>query len=262
VGQQVGQPALELEIRRAGEQIGHLTCGEPLDGVLGLDDIALARALADQAAFAISNSRLAARIVEAQEEERRRIERNLHDGAQQELVALAARLSLARSRMEAGALDVAALDELQDAVRRILRDVRDLAQGISPSIVRDGGIVAAVEERCARLPIEVTLDIEPALRRARFPAQIEGATYFLVAESLANVLKHAGATRARVSLRRQAGRLSVSVADNGNGFEPEGRRGSGLAGLEDRISALGGVMQISSRPDTGTMVSATLPVAP
>jgi len=262
VGQRDGQPALELEIGRGGEQIGYLTCGQPVDGVLGSDDIALARALADQAAFAISNSRLAARIVEAQEEERHRIERNLHDGAQQELVALAAQLSLARSRVEAGTLDVAALDELQEAARRILHDVRELAQGISPSIVRDGGIVAAVEERCARLPIEVTLDIEPSLRRTRFATQIEGAAYFLVAESLANVLKHAGATRARVSVRQQGGRLAVAVADNGHGFQPEAREGGGLAGLEDRITALGGAMEVRSRPDSGTLVAATFPVSP
>jgi signal transduction histidine kinase len=261
VGEPSGEPTLELDLGRPGNPFGRLRCGEPLGGPLGPDEVALARALAAQATAAISNARLAARIVEAQEEERHRIERNLHDGAQQELVALVARLSLVRSRMETGVLDVASIEELQLAVRRILNDIRELAQGISPSVVRDGGIVAAVEERCARLPIDVTLKVEPALRRARFPAQIEGAAYFLVAESLANVLKHAHATRAQVSLQRQGAGLAVSIADNGNGFDESANRGSGLSGLEDRITALGGTMQITSRPADGTLVTAMIPVA-
>lgn len=260
VGEARGEAALELQIGGPDDGLGRLVCGEPLVGSLGPDEVALARALVGQAASAIANARLAARIVEAQEEERSRIERNLHDGAQQELVALVAQLSLVRSMAGAGTLRVSTIDELQMAVRSILNDIRELAQGISPSIVRDAGIVAAVEERCARLPIDVTLRVEPTLRRARFPAQIEGAAYFLVAEALANVLKHAHATHARVSLQQQEAGLAVTVADDGNGFDPSANRGSGLAGLEDRIAALGGTMQVTSRPATGTLVTAVIPV--
>jgi signal transduction histidine kinase len=154
------------------------------------------------------------------------------------------------------------VDELQAAARSILADIRELAQGIHPSIVTDGGVLAAVEERCSSLPIEVTLQASPDLRRARMPAQIEAAAYFLVAESLANILKHAGSARATVTLLRHDGRLSVAVADDGAGFDPRSTERRGLAGLEDRFAALGGSMHVASRPGAGTRISASLPVEP
>jgi len=262
VGDRTGRPAVVLDVRHRGSVFGRLECSTPVDGDLDAAGITVLGALAGQAGLAIANARLATRIVEAQEGERRRIERNLHDGAQQALVALIARLGVARSRVEAGTLDVAAVDQLQAATRQILADVRELAQGIHPSIVADGGILAAVEERCSSLPIEVTVDAPRGLRRERFAAQIEGAAYFLVAEALANVLKHARATHATVTLARRDGRLSLSVADDGAGFDPSATERRGLAGLEDRFAALGGVVHIASRPGAGTRLTASLPVEP
>jgi signal transduction histidine kinase len=262
IGRQTDPPAVTLEIRHRDEVIGRLACGSPIDRGLDDEDVTLLRAPSGLAGLAVSNARLVTRIVGAQEEERRRIERDLHDGAQQELVALVARLGVARSRTEAGTIDVALIDELQAAVRRILRDIRELAQGIHPSIVADGGNLAAVEERCASLPLEVMLYAPPDLRKARFPASIEGATYFLVAECLSNILKHARAARAPVTLARERGMLLVAVADDGTGFDAATTRKRGLAGLEDRFRALGGTVRIASRPADGTRVSASLPVDP
>jgi signal transduction histidine kinase len=260
VGERVGPPAAVLDVRHRGSVFGRLECGAPIDGDLDAAGITVLEALAGQAGLAIANARLATRIVEAQEAERRRIERNLHDGAQQALVALIARLGVARSRVEAGTLDAASVDELHAAARQILADVRELAQGIHPSIVADGGILAAVEERCSSLPLDVSVEAPRELRRQRFPAQIEGAAYFLVAEALANTLKHGRATRATVTVARRDGRLSLSVADDGAGFDPGSTVRHGLAGLEDRFAALGGVVHIASRPGAGTRVTASLPV--
>jgi signal transduction histidine kinase len=262
VGRIDGRAAAVLDVRHGETVFGHLECGAPVDGDLAAADVGLLRALAGQAGLAIANARLATRIVKAQEEERRRIERNLHDGAQQSLVALIARLGLMRSRIESGTADPNAVDELQAAARSILADIRELAQGIHPSIVTDGGVLAAVEERCSSLPIEVTLQASPDLRRARMPAQVEAAAYFLVAESLANILKHAGSAKATVTLLRHDGRLAVAVADDGAGFDPGSTERRGLAGLEDRFAALGGSMHVASRPGAGTRISASLPVEP
>lgn len=262
VGERTGRPAVVLDVRHRGNVFGRLECGAPVDGELDGAGMTVLGALAGQAGLAIANGRLATRIVEAQEAERRRIERNLHDGAQQALVALIARLGVARARVEAGTLDAADVDQLQASARQILSDVRDLAQGIHPSIVADGGIVAAVEERCSSLPLEITVDAPRELRRERFAAQIEGAAYFLVAEALANTLKHARATRATVTLARHDGGLSLLVADDGAGFDPAATERRGLAGLEDRFLALGGSVRVVSRPGAGTRVTASLPIEP
>jgi signal transduction histidine kinase len=262
VGERTGRPAVVLDVRHRGSVFGRLECGAPIDGDLDPAGITVLGALAGQAGLAIANARLATRIVEAQEEERRRIERNLHDGAQQALVALIARLGVARSRVEAGTLDAAAVDDLRASARQILSDVRELAQGIHPSIVADGGILAAVEERCSSLPLEVTVEAPRELRCQRFAAQIEGAAYFLVAEALANILKHARATHATVTLARRDRRLSLTVVDDGAGFDPASTERHGLAGLEDRFAALGGVVHVTSRPGAGTRVTASLPVEP
>ncbi len=115
-------------------------------------------------------------------------------------------------------------------------------------MLSDGGILEAVEDRCARLPLEVTVETSEGLRERRFGDDIEGAAYFFVTEALANVLKHAGATRAVVSLTYDDGRLLLGVADDGRGFEPETASDNGLTGLRDRIHALGGTVSIASRP--------------
>ncbi|HET8785767.1 MAG TPA: histidine kinase dimerization/phosphoacceptor domain-containing protein, partial [Candidatus Limnocylindrales bacterium] len=152
VGTSNGEAATSVPIAWRAEGFGTLRCRPVRGGRISPDDTALLESLVAQAALAISRARLAARIVQAQEQERRRIERDIHDGAQQDLAALIARLSLARSRAGEDRVMRETLDGIQRDVRRILADLRELAQGIHPSVLRDGGLVAAIEDRCARLP--------------------------------------------------------------------------------------------------------------
>lgn len=259
-GHVAGEPALRLPLGAGDDQIGEIACGPKTEGAIHEDDIQLVRTLAGQVGLALMNARLAGRIVNAAESERRRIERNIHDGAQQELVALVARLGMARSAAVRGGLSVNEIDDLRLEAQQILSDLRELAQGIHPSVLSDGGILEAVEERCARLPLHVSLEHSEGLRTQRFDDDIEGAAYFFVTEALTNVLKHAHASRATVSLTSTDRRLRLRVTDNGCGFDPDTARQNGLAGLRDRIRALGGTVTIDSRQGDGTRISASLPV--
>jgi signal transduction histidine kinase len=260
VGEGVGAAILSVPIVSGSEHLGLIDCGPKSEGTLDEEEVQLVHTLAGQVALAVANARLAGRIVNAAEAERRRIERNIHDGAQQELVALVARLGMARAEAESRDLSPDTLAELQQEARRILADLRDLAQGIHPSVLTDGGVLEAVEERCSHLPIDVSLEASPGLRDQRFADEIEGAAYFFVTESLANVLKHAGASEAKVTLQGADGLLAMVVADNGEGFNPADTSENGLAGLRDRISALGGSVDIVTSPGSGTSVSAMLPI--
>jgi signal transduction histidine kinase len=259
VGSVSGEPTLSVAIGAGDEEIGKIDCGPKISGAIDDDERHLVQTLAAQVALAVANARLAGRIVNTAEAERRRIERNIHDGAQQELVALVARLGMARARAARGDLTPADLEELQREAGHILADLRELAQGIHPTVLGDGGILEAVEDRCARLPIEVTLRAPDSLRTMRFDDEVEGAAYFFVSEALANVLKHSGATRAEVSLSTEQGTICLDVADNGQGFDPDRVRRNGLVGLSDRLRALGGTMTVSSRVGGGTTVRAELP---
>jgi signal transduction histidine kinase len=260
-GSVIGEPVLRVPLGAGDEQVGEIVCGPKAVGRLGDDEIQLVRTLAGQLALAVRNARLAGRIVNAAESERRRIERNIHDGAQQELVALVARLAMARSAAAQGGLSPDLIDDMRLEAQQILSELRELAQGIHPSVLSDGGILEAVEDRCARLPLEVTLETSEGLRARRFGDNIEGAAYFFVTESLANVLKHAHATRTTISLTYDDGQLQLGVADDGRGFDPDTASTGGLAGLRDRIRALGGTVTIASAPGSGTRVSASLPVS-
>jgi signal transduction histidine kinase len=251
--------AATVAITRGGESLGEIRCGPKLAGHLGSHDTDLIDALAGQAGLLISNLRLAGRIVQAQEAERRRLERNIHDGAQQELVALVAKLGLARAQARQGGVNEKDLLELQSDAQAILRDLRELAQGIHPSVLTDGGLVEAVEDRCSRLPIDVEVDTSPDLRTRRFEDDIEGAAYFFVAEALANTMKHASATRARVAIHDTDGDLHLTVTDDGIGFAPDAIRHNGLAGLRDRFTALSGLVTVESQPGSGVVLRARLP---
>lgn len=259
-GEPSGPPALTVPIGAGGENVGEIRCGGKREGSIDDEEVQLVQTLATQVGLAVMNGRLANRIVQAAEAERRRIERNIHDGAQQELVALVARLGMARSAATNGGVSETDINELQHEARRILSDLRDLAQGIHPSVLSDGGIVEAVEDRCARLPIEVSLRVPGSLRSERFDDDVEGAAYFFITESLTNVLKHAGATRADVALERDNGYLTLRVSDDGQGFEESETPFRGLEGLRDRFQALQGTVTVSSRPGSGTQVEASLPV--
>jgi signal transduction histidine kinase len=197
------------------------------------------------------------RIVAAGYEERRKLERNLHDGAQQRFVSLALSLRLARSRLDSD--DPKAAAKLLEAADRELQlglgELRDLARGIHPAILSDRGLDAAVASLAARAPFDVKVEAVPSVR---LPEKVETAAYFVVSEALANAIKHAKATRARVSVTRDNGALTVEVADDGvGGADPA--NGSGLRGLLDRVSALEGRLDVDSRPGRGTTLRASIP---
>ncbi|MFF0248046.1 ATP-binding protein [Streptosporangium sandarakinum] len=249
-GEEEGEPELTVP---AGQ--GRIACG-PRDGGLTRDDRRLLRALAVPVGLAIQSTGLAARLVNAQEAERRRIERNIHDGVQQEVVALIAGLELAR----ATGGDAETLTLLRDQARQTLDDLRELAAGIHPSVLSQGGLAEALEERCSRLPVPSTVRADPEPRVRRFPDEVEGALYFTVSEALANTLKHARASTVDVRLTLSGGRLGVTVADDGEGFDPGTVTRRGLVALADRLAALGGGLDVASAKGEGTRVRAWVPV--
>lgn len=260
VGEVDGRPAHRVPLSHAGSILGTLDCGRRVDGRLDAHDREVIGTLVDHAALAIHSRRLASRIVHAQEEERRRLERDIHDGAQQELVALMAGLGLAKAKAAGGRLGADDIEALQREAGRILAGLRELSQGIHPAVLTDGGLVEAIGARCERIPLESSLTATPSLRRRRFSDDVEGAVYFFVCEGLANVLKHAQASRVDIDLEL-TDRLYVSVKDDGVGIDDQAlTSGSGIAGLHDRITALGGTMQVTRRISGGTRLSASLPV--
>ena len=261
VGAPGREPATAVAITRLDERLGQLACQPRAGRRLTTEDQALLEALTSQAGLAASHARLASRIVQAQQSERRRIERNIHDGAQQELVALVAQLGLARAQANSDGSSGAVLTRVQREVQQILANLRELAQGIHPSVLSDGGLVAAVEDRCSRLPVAVTLEVVPALRSRRLSDEVESAAYFFVAEALTNVLKHSRSRSVEVRLGLDGRVLTTEVHDSGIGFDPPTTRGGGLSGLADRVQALGGEFSIESRRGAGATLSAKLPLA-
>jgi signal transduction histidine kinase len=199
-----------------------------------------------------------ARIIEAADAARRRIERDLHDGAQQRLVALSLKLGMARKRLESegnGASELVA--EAHEQSKLALVELRDLARGIHPAILTERGLGPALEELATRSTVPVFVEELPD---ERLPAAAEAAAYFVVAECLANVAKYAQASEASVHARREVGRVVVEVVDDGvGGADPA--TGSGLRGLADRVEALGGLLTVASVTGMGTTVRAEIPLA-
>ncbi|CAJ58795.1 MULTISPECIES: sensor histidine kinase [Frankia] len=194
-----------------------------------------------------------ARLVEAGLHERRRLERDLHDGAQQRLLALATRLGLARTK----ATDpdtISAIEAAREDLRHALADLRSLARGIHPAVLSQGGLLPALEVVTAALPVEVELDV-PA---ARFEAVLEAGAYYTICEALTNTVKHAGASRARVAVRHDGSVVRIDVSDDGKGGATA-VEGGGLAGLTDRVRALGGALVIVSPSGGGTRLTASIP---
>ncbi|MEV4169959.1 ATP-binding protein [Nonomuraea sp. NPDC049709] len=252
-GREEGRAVLEMPVRGG---LGRIECGPRDAGPLTRVDRRLLEALAVPAGLAIQSAGLVSRLVNAQEAERRRIERNIHDGVQQQLVALIAGLELARATGAGPDM----LAHLREQARQTLADLRELAAGIHPSSLSQGGLVEAVEERCSRLPVRTTVTSPPPLRARRFADQVEGAMYFTVSEAVANALKHAGAATIEVRLSQEDGRLRATVADDGKGFDPGAAARRGLATLADRLDALGGGLTVDSEPGKGTRVNAWVPV--
>ena len=198
------------------------------------------------------------RIIAAADAERRRIERDLHDGAQQRLVALALNLRMAEARAQKGDPEAAELiRRAGEEAGLALKELRDLARGIHPAILTNRGLAAALEDLAARATVAVEVSETPS---ERLPDQIEAAAYFVVSECLANVGKHAQASQATVAVRAEDGRVTVTVADDGAGGARLGS-GSGLQGLEDRVGALDGTLEVESPPGGGTRVTAILSLA-
>jgi signal transduction histidine kinase len=256
------------EVEREGIRVGAIIHDESLR-----EEPGLVRAAAASAALALENERLEAelrarldelqssraRLVEVSMFERRRLERDLHDGAQQRLVALSLQLGLAKRRLEGGddRSAGAMLDAARDELARALEELRELARGIHPAVLTDRGLQAAIETLADRAPLPVTLDAMPP---ERLPAPVEAAAYFVVAEALTNVVKYAGASQAGVRIARDDGFAVVEVRDDGvGGADPTG--GTGLRGLADRLAALDGRLEVHSPPGAGTLVRAKVPCA-
>jgi signal transduction histidine kinase len=253
-----------LSVRDRDELLGALEVSKAVGDRLSPDECRLLEDLARQAALILRTLRLIEelrtsreRIVSAHDEERRRLERDLHDGAQQRLATALVAMSMLREDLERDRPESAdrALGEAYQQLTQGLAELRDLARGIHPAIVSDSGLAAAVESLIEVAPVKVALDLQVT---GRLPAAVETTGYFMVSEALANVTKHAGAASARVTIGVQQGRLLLEVADDGvGGADPA--RGSGLRGLEDRLAALGGCLRIESPPLGGTRLLAELP---
>jgi len=255
-----------LDVVDRGERLGAISVAMPATDPLGPGGERLMRDLASQAGLVLRNVRLIEelrssrrRLVTAQDEERRKIERNLHDGAQQQLVALAVQLKLARTMVDrdpakAGAL----LDTLQGSANDALEDLRDLARGIYPPLLADKGLAVALQAQARKAVLPVTIDADGV---GRFPVDVESAVYFSCLEALQNVAKYADAGRASIRLSDGSGELRFEVRDDGRGFDPSSTSyGTGLQGIADRIAALGGELVVTSAPGDGTAVAGRLPL--
>ncbi len=261
-----GDPArawtpVELEGKRVGAIIHEAGLVEAADAV---------RSVAAAAGLAMQNARLAAelrarveelhtsrsRLIEVALAERRRLERNLHDGAQQRLVALSLTLRLAQAKLTkdpGGAEEL--LSGAHEELNLALAELRELARGIHPAVLSDRGLEAALEALAGRSPVPVEVEVP----RARLPHPVEAAAYYVVAEALTNVVRYADASQASVSVARANGHAVVEVVDDGiGGADPA--RGSGLRGLADRVAALDGRLEVDSPPGVGTRVRVEFPV--
>jgi signal transduction histidine kinase len=254
-------------VRHDGAPVAALLHDAALD-----DDPGLVRAVAATARMSIENERLhaevraqleevrasRARIVEFGDAERRRVERNLHDGAQQRLVNLSLALGIARSQVAAGSDEslAVALDEAAAELRLALAELRELARGIHPVILSEAGLGPALASLAERSPIPVTVAAVPP---DRLPPRVEETAYYVASEALANAAKHAQATAVTISARRLGGGLLVEVGDDGvGGADPTG---SGLRGLADRVAAVDGRLRVHSPAGMGTRVTVELPCA-
>ncbi|MGH3305176.1 MAG: sensor histidine kinase [Streptosporangiaceae bacterium] len=228
--------------------------GEPV-GALELENARLHAALA---ALPPDVPACRARIVQAGLDERRKVELNLHDGAQQRLLALSLTIAMIGDQVTAGRGHDANLRSLAEAaasqITAAIAELRELGRGIHPAVLASEGLAAAAETLAALAPLPVTVRIEPG----RHPAATESAAYFVIAEALANIARHARARTAQVTARRSGRQLTVEVRDDGIGGA-SADEGIGLAGLADRVAALGGQLSITSSPGSWTTIRAGLP---
>ncbi|MDH4111299.1 MAG: GAF domain-containing sensor histidine kinase [Actinomycetota bacterium] len=247
-----------VEVRHRGELLGALSVESRPDDPIGVERTKLMRDLAAQAGLVLRNVRLIEelrasrqRLVAAQDQERRRLERNIHDGAPQQLVALGVKLRLADSLVDRDTGKAhTMLTQLQTETQVAIDDLRDLARGIYPPLLADKGLGAALEAQARKVVVPTTVVTDGM---GRFPQDVESAVYFSVLEALQNVVKYAEASSATVILAQTAGTLTFTVADDGRGFDVAATSfGTGLQGIGDRLAAVGGTLDVSSQPDRGT----------
>lgn len=265
-----------VEVRHHGELFGALTVVKPMHEALNPVEHKLMTDLGSQAGLVLRNMRLTAqllerleelkasrqRLVAAQDEERRRLERNLHDGAQQQLVALKVHLTLAEDLVDelgdAGQPVLDLLAQLKDQATEALEQMRDLARGIYPKLLADEGLGMALSSHCRKLGFPVEVDVAGV---PRFPQDMEAAVYFCCLEALQNVAKYAGSCAVRLTIGVDDGHLWFAVADDGCGFDPGAvEAGSGTQNMSDRLAALDGSVRIESAPGQGTTVTGRIPL--
>jgi signal transduction histidine kinase len=257
----------EFAVEHQGERLGSLRLTSPPREPLTPGGARLARDVAAQAGLVLRNVRLIEdlrasrqRIVAAADQARRRIERDLHDGAQQQLVALRINLGLARQVVRAAPAEAEELlQQTEQAAASALEELRELARGIYPPLLADLGLRAALQAQAGKAAVPVTVE---ATGIGRYPQQTEAAVYFCVLEALQNVAKYAQAPAGRVTLGHDGQDLFFTVEDDGNGFDPAATpMGTGLQGISDRLAALGGSVEIASAPGHGTRVTGRVPAA-
>jgi signal transduction histidine kinase len=265
--------AVELPADHARVTVIHDDRGEPMAALVHdpalRDEPALLDAVTAAAAIALRTGRLQvqlranveelrgsrARVLEAGQRERQRLERDLHDGAQQRLVALSLNLGVLQTRLDGDAAAKALLAEARTEIAVSLAELRDLARGLHPAVVSAHGLAVAIESLVAAAPVPVRLRVD---LRGRVAESVEVAAYYVVCESLTNIGKHAHATSASVDVSRTGGRVVVEVVDDGVGGA-DTERGTGLRGLADRVEALGGRLRVWTPRGGGTRVRAELP---
>jgi signal transduction histidine kinase len=255
-----------FEVRHQGDALGEIRVTMPSDEAMGPAQERLAIDVAAQAGLVLRNAALVAdlresrrRIVAAQDERARKLERDIHDGAQQQLVALAVKLGLVERLI---ARDVSAAErmvaEAKTDTSDALENLRDLARGIYPPVLADQGLAAALRSQARKAPMPVEVEPDGV---GRYPEETEAAVYFSCLEALQNVAKYAEARHATVRLSQADGVLTFEVTDDGRGFDPDAaERGSGLQGIADRLAALGGILTVRSAPGEGATIAGSLPV--
>ena len=268
-------------VAHSGDLLGLLVVARRVDEHFTEEDERVLAELARQVGLALHNVRLdsalqaslvelrrraeelqasRARIVAAADAERRRIERNLHDGAQQRLVALAVKLRLARRLVDADPEQTRGmLDELREELKDAVEELRSLAHGIYPPLLMDQGLAAALGSAAQRATIPTRVEAGPI---GRYPSELEAAAYFCCLEALQNAMKHAGPqATAVVGVWEEAGVLRFTVRDDGTGFDPAARDGgTGFVNMRDRLGAIGGTLRVESSPGAGTSILGTLPL--
>jgi signal transduction histidine kinase len=263
-----------VPVRHGDDLLGAISLTKPREEALTATEDSLLQHLASQASLVMRNAQLTAelratidelrasrrRLVEAQDAERRKIERNLHDGAQQQLIALAIQLGLLAEAADDPALIRQAIPDLKAQLSAALDDLRALARGIYPPLLADQGLIVALRAQVNRSAVPVVLEADGI---GRYSPDAESTVYFCALEALQNVAKHARATRAVIRLTGNGDGLEFSISDDGAGLPDGGpRAGSGLQGMTDRLAAHGGTLDVRSEPGQGATITGRLPVGP